>query len=380
MDILAESHWAWTRPLKSMPSRRYELLLFLVLWIGFGSTYFIKKPLGVIKSDMKTDLDLTKFQLGGLDTALLFPYAAAQVLLAPLADRLGTRMTLTICYVIAALSMIAFGLLADSYQLCMIQLAICGTALATTWPACSKALTSHFSRSKQIDGIFGLFSTSASVGGVLGTFMAVWCLDIYGWRFVYVMPCLFILLMASITHLIVRSPEELDRSTDELQLIQLPNQSWISLWSLPMIKEIIISVFTLKLVRYCMYMWLPMYLTDHLGYDRVTSGLMSTAFEVGGGLGSASIGFLSNTNNSQMKTLSFLTALSSVCLLVFALTASLGPFMNVTFLFLAGAANAAPDTLLSGSIPCQLGERNGMASGAALTGSFINNFIITHFF
>ncbi len=31
------------------------------------------------------------------------------------------------------------------------------------------------------------------------------------------------------------------------------------LWKIPMVSEVAITVFCLKVVRYCMYMWLPMY-------------------------------------------------------------------------------------------------------------------------
>ena len=36
------------------------------------------------------------------------------------------------------------------------------------------------------------------------------------------------------------------------------------LWSIPMVPETAITVFCLKTVRYCMYMWLPMYLLQEV--------------------------------------------------------------------------------------------------------------------
>jgi sugar phosphate permease len=80
LDILAESHWALVHPLQSMSNKSYRILVcFVVLWFGFGSTYLLKKPLGVIKSDTVEDLHLSKFELGMLDTALLLLYAVMQV-------------------------------------------------------------------------------------------------------------------------------------------------------------------------------------------------------------------------------------------------------------------------------------------------------------
>ncbi len=48
-----------------------------------------------------------------------------------------------------------------------------------------------------------------------------------------------------------------------------PSQSSLrELWSVPGVKELSAAVFCLKFVRYCMYMWLPLYFVEHLGYSR----------------------------------------------------------------------------------------------------------------
>jgi sugar phosphate permease len=64
------------------------------------------------------------------------------------------------------------------------------------------------------------------------------------------------------------------------------------LWKIPMVPEVAITVFCLKVVRYCMYMWLPMYLLQQLKYSKTNAGMFSTMFEIGGIIGSASIGFV----------------------------------------------------------------------------------------
>lgn len=59
-----------------------------------------------------------------------------------------------------------------------------------------------------------------------------------------------------------------------------------------MLAEVAVGVFCLKAVRYCMYMWLPMYLLNQLQYSKGQAGMFSTMFEVGGVLGSAVIGIV----------------------------------------------------------------------------------------
>ena len=59
--------------------RQRLIIVFVVGWLSYATTYFLRKPLGVIKSDMENDLGFTKSQLGIFDTALLLPYALVQV-------------------------------------------------------------------------------------------------------------------------------------------------------------------------------------------------------------------------------------------------------------------------------------------------------------
>ena len=49
-----------------------------------------------------------------------------------------------------------------------------------------------------------------------------------------------------------------------------------------------------------MYLWLPLYLNDHLGYPPLTAGLLSTAFDVGGVAGGPILGCLSDNRGTPL--------------------------------------------------------------------------------
>ena len=51
-------------------------------------------------------------------------------------------------------------------------------------------------------------------------------------------------------------------------------------------------MFTLKFVRYSMYMWLPLYLLEQLGYSKLQAGMFSTVYDIGGIVGSMLQGLL----------------------------------------------------------------------------------------
>ena len=47
-----------------------------------------------------------------------------------------------------------------------------------------------------------------------------------------------------------------------------------------------------------MYLWLPLYLNDHLGYPPLMAGLLSTSFDVGGVAGGPILGCLSDSRGT----------------------------------------------------------------------------------
>ena len=62
-------------------------MTFSLLWLSYFLTYLLRKPLGVIKTDMAEELGLSKAELGWCDTALVLPYAGVQIFLTNLTHR-----------------------------------------------------------------------------------------------------------------------------------------------------------------------------------------------------------------------------------------------------------------------------------------------------
>ena len=50
-----------------------------------------------------------------------------------------------------------------------------------------------------------------------------------------------------------------------------------------------------------MYLWLPLYLNDHLGYPPLTAGLLSTSFDIGGVFGGPILGCLSDSRGTTLS-------------------------------------------------------------------------------
>ena len=67
--------------------RRSQILTFSLVWLAYFVTYLLRKPLGVVKTDIAADLGLSKAELGWCDTALVLPYAGVQIFLPAITDR-----------------------------------------------------------------------------------------------------------------------------------------------------------------------------------------------------------------------------------------------------------------------------------------------------
>ncbi|KAK3761532.1 hypothetical protein RRG08_051220 [Elysia crispata] len=361
----------------------YQVTVFVCGWISYASTYCLRKPLGVIKADLHKFMNLTTTQLGWLDTALLFPYAVMQMILGPVGDKYGARKTFGVCIILSALSMIFFGYFSN-FVIWFILLFLNGTAQSQCWPNVTKGVLGWFSDSVR-NSMFGMFGTCAFAGGIIGTMIAVYIQANYGWRQVYFYPAAGMIFLGVFTLLFFKQPDEVgiqvpgreaaDSTSKSASATDSEKPKMWDLWKLPMIPEVSIAVFCLKVVRYCMYMWLPMYLLQALNYSTTMSGVFSTVFEIGGVTGSALIGFALDRyyKGQTLRGIAFFVLLSTVGLVLFMLTSSWGVFFNSVFMFMAGFFNAGPDILLCGTVPAELVEKHNKNAATATIG-LVNGF------
>ncbi|RUS90660.1 hypothetical protein EGW08_001560, partial [Elysia chlorotica] len=329
----------------------YQVSVFMCGWVSYASTYCLRKPLGVIKADLHKFMNLTTTQLGWLDTALLFPYAVMQMVLGPLGDKYGARKTFGVCIILSALSMISFGYFSN-FVIWFILLFLNGTAQSQCWPNVTKGVLGWFSDSVR-NSMFGMFGTCAFAGGIIGTMIAVYIQASYGWRQVYFYPSVGMIFLGFLTLVFFKQPDEVgiqvpgkaQCDNNFVTAVMKPELSltlmFISSYFCSMIPEVSVAVFCLKVVRYCMYMWLPMYLLQALNYSTTMSGIFSTVFEIGGVTGSREY-----YKGQTLRGIAFFVLLSTVGLVLFMLTSSWGVFFNSVFMFMAGFFNAGPDILL----------------------------------
>ena len=360
--------------------RRGQVTTFLLVWVAYCSTYLLRKPLGVVKTDLGRDLGLSKAQLGWCDTSFALPYALMQILLPSLTSRHGPRSVLTSCLASAGLvtCLTYSGPLSTGLPGLCLGLALTGALLAPAWPACVAAVSSWFPDSR-LNTIFGFINTSTFCGGLAGTTLAAAITEYSGWRSVGFYPALIASLSALLVSMFLFSPEEKSLSVPGKVSKAAENKteghddSLLEISRIPGVRHLAAGMFSLKFVRYAMTMWLPLYLLEHLGYSKLQAGIFSTVFDIGGIIGAPVFGLLLDRYYADRPLLGVILtmALGSLVTLLFIITASWGMVINLSCLLVVGAANCGPDAILSGSESFKLGETGGEGRGGAVT-SFVN--------
>jgi len=176
--------------------RTWQVLTFLLLWITYCITYFLRKPLGIIKGDLSSELLLTKVSLGWCDLALTLPYALVQLLLPFLSDKFDARWILSSCLLGAGISAYFTSHATGPLTLCL-ALLLTGGFLGPCWPTLSKFLSSWFPDNR-LNSVFGAINTATYSGGVGGTALGVALLEYYGWRSVFLPPAILSIGIAGI--------------------------------------------------------------------------------------------------------------------------------------------------------------------------------------
>jgi len=352
----------------------YQFQCFALLWFGYCSTYFLRKPLGVVKTVLGEEMGLAMGELAWLDTALMLPYAVIQVGAPGLTDKFGARRVLCTCLVSASIATFLSSL-APNFIYLAVTLTITGLFLAPVWPASAKLLASWFPDAK-LNSVFGLINTATYTGGLGGTALAAFILQRSGWRNVFSYSSIFALCVGFLL-ILLKTPKQ--RKIEIVGKSEKPaadsgkKKSLFSLFKIVAVKELCLTMFCLKFVRFMMYLWLPLYLKETLGYTNLQAGILSTTFDVGGIFGSPLLGLGLDQffPGVPLKGVALCMFAGTISVGLFIVTASSGLIMNCVCLVLMGASNCGPDSILAGAVSIEVGDRKGDGGGAGVT-SLVN--------
>jgi sugar phosphate permease len=363
------------------------LQVFVLTYVAYTILYMGRKPLSVAKSAM----GLPTATLGNMDTAFLAAYAFGQLCLSGLSTRTSAARGLALCYGGCALAMLGFAAF-ESDSARIVLWGANGLFQALCYPLCVRALAPHLppaSRGK----LMGIWTTSQAVGGVVANSFAAAAMSRWGWRAAFAPGPAALLALAALG-LLLGLPTDGTSGGGDAAAKPAHGQvgggaaavegSLAVATGTPGLPGLMLAYFAIKLTRYTLLFWLPLYLHQELGYSGPEAGFAATLFDVGAVGGSILAGFLAD--RWPIKE-SVVVAMSLVAAPLCIMLANSGSYA-IPLMLLAGCAIAGPDSLLGGVLTQECAERSGrperlsvalgLVNGAGSVGAILQGSFVTY--
>jgi sugar phosphate permease len=160
--------------------RRQRWTIFGVLALMYILVYFYRVSLAVVAGDLSRELRLSPRELGTLSGILFYVYAAAQIPLGPMIDRLGSRVVISGCGVLTAVGGILFSQ-ADSLGSAMVARSLVGVGTASVLMA-TFTVFSHWFTKQEFGRVSGFMVAVGNLGNLSATAPLALAVAAVGWR------------------------------------------------------------------------------------------------------------------------------------------------------------------------------------------------------
>ena len=375
---------------KSLAASRSQV--FLSAWVLYAGYYICRKDINPTTGPGISHFALSLICFGAA-------YTIAQFVGGTLADSIGARRT---ALTGAAISILCTSLLAfhSPSALQLMLLAGNGLGQGLGWPAMLRLIGQWFHGGER-DRVLGWWSTSYILGGVLASALTAWlivhtqAIALTGFEPAYlvssaVLLCAALFFFFETAHL--RQPVSPEYSlpvTTPTDLFSVRTQAcaWRQILTNRRIQVISIVYFFLKMTRYTLLFWLPLYLTSSLGYTQHSANHFASYFELFGFLGPLVAAYSSHRWLGERRMVlgaGILFALAFICLLHPVLAGS-GWFGTAVSISLMGILIYGADVLMSAmavldAIPEPLhGRAAGFVNGIGSLGQTLSPFLVTVF-
>jgi len=328
----------------------------------YASYYLARLNYSVAIPSISGDLQYSKFTLGLIGGAFSIFYATGQFVNGQLVDSLGAKRIALIGLILSAIMSLLFGH-ADLLIFFVIIWSINGYAQSTGWPSVVKIISNWFK--SNIGTIGGIFGSCFLVGNMIAWPLLGYITANYGWRTAFLAPPLLLVLMAMIFHLYVGEKPEKSGSVIKTEASDIRFRFKRILLSKGLVMTSL-AYMLLQFVRSGFTLWAPSFLFETWGLSLDVTGYVAAIIPLGGIVGSAIFGWLSDqAKRLGRQTIIFLLILSlSLTLLAFYYTVSYSLQLGIALLFLSGLTLYSPHILMTTVIPIEHRDSHGAASVA----------------
>ena len=196
---------------RSIQKKRWTI--FAVLALMYILVYFYRVSLAVVAGDVSRELQLTPQQLGSLAGILFYVYAAVQLPLGPMIDRLGSRLVISSTGVLTAIGGIIFSQ-AHGLAGAMAGRVLIGVGTASVLMA-TMTVFSHWFSKQEFGRVSGFMVAVGNLGNLAGTAPLAFAVAAIGWRSSFLVVGILQVLVTLLVYAMVRDRPPL-AATDAL--------------------------------------------------------------------------------------------------------------------------------------------------------------------
>ena len=331
-------------------------------YIVYASYYFARLNFSAALPSISEDLQYSKFTLGLIASAFSASYAIGQFVNGQLADNLGAKRIALLGLILSAAMNVLFGYV-DLLILFLVVWSINGYAQSTGWPSVVKIISNWFKSG--IGTIGGVFGSCFLVGNMVAWPLLGYVTANYGWRAAFSVPPILLALMAMLFYLCV---EERPEGDGQVRGANAPRVK-VNFKQILLSRNLVITSLAytlLQFVRSGFTLWAPSYLYETYGLSLDVSSYVAAMIPLGGIVGSAISGWLSDRAKSFGRPRVIFVLIFSLSLILFTFyrAASYSFQLGIALLFLSGLTLYGPHILIATVMPMAYRDRYGAASVA----------------
>lgn len=367
----------------SLLPKTWRYRIFGVTWLSYAGFYLCRKNFSVVMPMLTDEFGFTKVDLALILTGYSLIYMLGQFANGLLSDRFGPRLIVGLGLVISIVSNIMMGFGASLF-LFMVMMWSNGYGQSTGWSGLVKNMATWFQH-KERGVMMAWWCTCYVVGGFMGTVLATyWATNEtffagMGWRRGFWAPALLLTVIAGIYILFTRNrpsdaglpdlpeddaheatppPAGMEDETSVLREILSDSAIWVTG----------AMYFFTKMTRYAFLFWLPLYMTEALGYTESKAGYTSSVYELIGFFGVLIAGYASDKlfQARRFPVGSIMLFGLALALLLHPTISELGFVANAISIGVIGIMTFGPDALMSGAAAMDIGSQRGAATAAGL--------------
>jgi sugar phosphate permease len=387
--------------------KAYQPFAFFVTFGGYFMAHLTRKSYSTVKKQLQYSAGYSSTILSAMDTTFMFTYAAGNVINGKLGDTFnpttilaiglwGSGACLAVMTGVILLDLVSISVSFANFALLSI-LFLFGLFQATGGPVGTAVMGNWFCDAESVKNrgtIFGFWTCHQYLGDVSAAFVTAYILNsgfAYWWA-IFV-PAILNVLFAFITVQLVADPYDMGIITPEVKIRQAKYEakkkelaergeaieedqgpqaiSFAGAFKIPMVANYAFAFGFFKLVNYCLFFWLPYFLSLH--FDDVTANLIASLYSVGMMPGGIIVGYVSDLFGGRRAVVIGVFMGLLICFLAifakFSEAEDLNPVILLVMLACMGILVGGPNNIITSAVAADLASHPSVRGSSKSLGT-----------